>query len=150
MSKHKFVNIIVSVVVLFTLIFGNSINVTAAPGSPTDETKVPHYFGPWPNWANSPLTLPDAQVVITGNGTGAEAVATVGANGAVTGITVTNGGSGYSNAKIDIIGSGTGAAAKATIIKKGAVVGITVNDFGSGYTAPVVSFSGGGSGSGGG
>ncbi|MGW3268293.1 multicopper oxidase domain-containing protein [Streptomyces sp. NPDC001056] len=34
------------------------------PSSPTDETKVPHYFGPWPNWANSPLTQSKAKVVI--------------------------------------------------------------------------------------
>ncbi|MFD1661062.1 hypothetical protein ACFSL4_23380 [Streptomyces caeni] len=34
------------------------------PSGPTDETKVPHYFGPWPNWANSPLTLSKARVTI--------------------------------------------------------------------------------------
>ena len=39
--------------------------VVSAPASPTDESKVPHYFGPYPNWANSPLTLPDATVTIT-------------------------------------------------------------------------------------
>ena len=27
------------------------------PASPTDESKVPHYFGPYPNWALSPLTI---------------------------------------------------------------------------------------------
>ncbi len=31
----------------------------AMPGSPTDETKVPHYFGPYPNWALSPLPVVD-------------------------------------------------------------------------------------------
>ncbi len=116
----------------------------AAPASPVDQTKVPHYFGPYPNWANSPLTLPDAQVVITGNGTGATAEATVGANGAVTGITLIDGGQGYSNVKVDITGSGTGAQASATIVKKGAVVSVAVNTPGSGYTAPTVSFSGNG------
>ncbi|MHB9857908.1 multicopper oxidase domain-containing protein [Streptomyces sp. YIM S03343] len=35
------------------------------PSGPTDETKVPHYFGPSPNWANSPLTLSKAKVTIT-------------------------------------------------------------------------------------
>ncbi|MGC1954538.1 MAG: hypothetical protein WA970_18600, partial [Gammaproteobacteria bacterium] len=25
----------------------------ALPTSPVDETKVPHYFGPFPNWVNS-------------------------------------------------------------------------------------------------
>ena len=60
----------------------------AAPASAVDETKVPHYFGPYPNWANSQFTLPDVTVAITGPGSvgsGATANATVGANGAVTG-----------------------------------------------------------------
>ena len=70
----------------------------AAPGSPTDSTAVPHYYGPWPNWALSPLTLPDATVTIIGDGTGATATATVGGNGAVTGITVNNPGNGYTSA----------------------------------------------------
>ena len=160
MINHKFLNLVFSILIVASLLLSGSFSASAqkaqlpdsagaaAPASPTDELKVPHYFGPSPNWANSPMTIPDAQVVITGNGSGAEAVAIVGADGAVTGITVTNGGSGYSSAKVDIIGSGSGASAKATIIKKGAVVGITVNSFGSGYTAPTVSFSGGGSGGG--
>ncbi len=152
MTIRKFLHLSFFLLIAASIIIGGSLQVQAnslaAPAGPTDESKVPHYYGPWPNWATSPLTLPDAYVVITGNGSGAEAVASVGADGAVTGITVTNGGSGYSNAKVDIIGSGTGAEAKATIIKKGAVVAVTVNTFGSGYTAPFVSFSGGGSGGG--
>ena len=32
--------------------------------SATDKTKVPHYFGPYPNWANSPQTLADAIVTL--------------------------------------------------------------------------------------
>src|SRR5664280_1981351 len=39
----------------------------AAPGasfSATDSSKVPHYFGPYPNWANSPQTLSDAIVTL--------------------------------------------------------------------------------------
>jgi len=151
MLTRKLLERLLVVLMLASLVLGGSMPVlaqTSLPASPTDESKVPHYFGPWPNWANSPFSMPDAQVVITGKGSGAEAVATVGANGIITAITVTNPGSGYSNPKIDIIGSGTGAAAKATVVKKGSVVAITVNTFGSGYTAPVVSFSGGGSGSG--
>ncbi len=123
---------------------GTAAPPPAMPASPTDEAKVPHYFGPYPNWAQSPMTLPDAVVTITGSGTGATAEATVGANGAITGITVTNGGQGYGNAKVDITGSGTGAAASATVVKKGAVVSVTVNTPGAGYTAPTVSFSGNG------
>ena len=143
MKISKFLNFIVSLMVLTTLFVGSSSNVTAMPMDPTDETKVPHYFGPNPNWANSPFTLPDAQVIITGNGSGAEAVATVGANGAITGITITNPGHDYSNVKVDIMGSGTGATADATIVKKGSVVDVTVNTPGTGYTAPVVTFSSG-------
>lgn len=136
-----------------SLIFGSGGFATlqrtlAAPAGPTDETKVPHYFGPYPNWANSPLTLPNAQVMITGNGTGATAEATVGAGGAITAITVTNPGSGYSTAKVTITGSGTGATADALIVKKGAVVAITVNTAGSGYTAPTVTITNGGAGTG--
>ncbi len=148
MTKRKVFNIIVSLVMIFSMLWGPTRQAGAMPANPTDETKVPHYFGPYPNWANSPLTLPDATVTIAGNGTGATAEATVGANGAITSITVTNPGRGYSNAKVDITGAGTGAMASAVIVKKGSVVAITVNSPGTGYTAPTVAFSGGGSGGG--
>ncbi|MFA5787843.1 MAG: hypothetical protein WDA71_12835, partial [Actinomycetota bacterium] len=116
----------------------------AAPASATDGTKVPHYFGPYPNWANSPLTLPDAVVDIAGDGTGAKATATVGGNGVITGIRVTYPGSGYTAATVSITGSGTGAAATATVTASGVVTGITVNTPGSGYTLPAVTITGGG------
>jgi len=144
MNHRRFLHITFSLIIAVSLMLGGSSKVTAMPMNPADETKVPHYFGPNPNWANSPFTLPDAQVVITGNGTGATAEATVGAGGAITAITVTNGGQGYSSAKIDIFGSGTGAMAKATIVKKGSVVAVTVDTPGTGYTAPTVTFSGNG------
>jgi FtsP/CotA-like multicopper oxidase with cupredoxin domain len=35
------------------------------PLSPTDETKVPHYFGPYPNYANSAQALANAVVTIS-------------------------------------------------------------------------------------
>ena len=120
--------------------------VGAAAGPPADIPGVPHYFGPTANWANSPLAKADATVTITGDGTGATAVATVGANGSITAIDVTNGGSGYGTAKVTITGSGSGATANATIIKKGAVTAITVVTGGHGYTAPVVTIKGNGSG----
>ena len=144
MKARKILNIFVSLMVLTTLIFGSSVKATAATASAVDETRVPHYFGPYPNWANSPFTLPDAQVVITGDGTGATAEATVGANGVITGITITNPGHNYNNAKVDILGSGTGAKADVTVVKKGSVVAVTVDAPGSGYTAPSVTFSGNG------
>ena len=117
----------------------------AAPISATDPTKVPHYFGPWPNWANSPLTLPDVQVNITGGGgIGAAATATIGANGAVTGLAITDPGSGYTSAPtVTFGGAGDGASATASVNTTGSVTGVTVTSGGAGYTAPVVSFAGG-------
>ncbi|MEP7134635.1 MAG: multicopper oxidase domain-containing protein [Chloroflexota bacterium] len=169
MKNRKFFNIVVSLMVLTTLLFGGNSSATALqardtnasaaslsaqnapaastnalPISPTDETKVPHYFGPWPNWANSPLTLADATVQITGDGQGATAVASVGANGVVDGITLTNPGSGYTTASVNITGSGTGATANAVVLASGAITAVAVNTSGSGYTSPVVTFTGGG------
>ncbi|MFT3891906.1 MAG: hypothetical protein QM730_09760 [Anaerolineales bacterium] len=107
-------------------------------------SKVPHYFGPYPNWANSPLTYPDVNVEIVGDGTGATATATVGANGTVTGITLTNPGSGYTSATVNITGAGTGATADAVVTTSGIVMAVTVSAGGNGYTMPVASVSGGG------
>ena len=45
--------------------FQPAVAEAAVPASATDETKVPHYFGPYHNWANSPQTLADAIVKIT-------------------------------------------------------------------------------------
>jgi hypothetical protein len=151
MFDRKFLHILFSLLVIASIVLGGSVQVKpvmAMPMDPTDESKVPHYFGPYPNWANSPFTLPDAQVVITGSGTGATAEATVGANGAITGITVTNRRAWLFECEGRHLGSGTGAMAKATIVKKGSVVEVIVNTPGTGYTAPTVTFSGGGPGGG--
>ncbi|HPT24549.1 MAG TPA: multicopper oxidase domain-containing protein [Anaerolineaceae bacterium] len=117
---------------------------TALPASPVDESKVPHYYGPYPNWALSPLTTADVAVEIVGDGSGATASATVGANGALTGIQITNPGRGYTTASVNIIGAGTGALADAVLTSSGAVVAITVDASGSGYRIPVVTITGGG------
>ncbi len=123
----------------------NAAPAPALPASPVDETKVPHYFGPYPNWANSQFTLPDVAVAIDGDGAGAAATATVGANGTVTGITLTDPGSGYTAATVSFSGAGgTSASATATVAASGAVTSITLDAAGAGYTAPTVSFSGGG------
>jgi len=82
-----------------------------------DPGGVPHYFGPYPNYANSPLP-----------------------SGPVTGITVTDGGSGYISPTVtitDLYGTGTGATATATVAG-GVITDITVTDGGTGYTAPLV------------
>ena len=46
-------------------LFQPDVAEAAVPSSTTDTTKVPHYFGPYPNWANSPQTLADAMVKIS-------------------------------------------------------------------------------------
>ncbi|MBP7690562.1 MAG: multicopper oxidase domain-containing protein [Anaerolineales bacterium] len=152
MTKSKTLNFAISLIVVVSLLFqgtGASLGfklevANAAPVIATDETQVPHYFGPAPNWANSPFTLPDATVEITGNGMGAAAQATVGANGTITGINITNPGSGYTFANVTITGAGSGAGATATVMTSGAVTGVTLGVGGADYTAPVVTFSGGG------
>jgi hypothetical protein len=152
MLTRKFLNHVFVILMLVSLLLSGSVptlrptTALAMPGGPTDETKVPHYFGPYPNWANSPYTLSDVAVTITdpgGLGVGATAVASIGANGAVTGITITNPGSGYTAATVDITGAGNGATATATVALSGAVIGITVTASGTGYTAPTVTFTGG-------
>lgn len=126
-----------------------SSSVAAAmPASAVDETAVPHYFGPNPNWAQSPFTVPDAVVEISApteaGGVQAEAVATVGANGVVTDISVTNPGSGYTSATVTISGSGAAAAATALVTMTGIVTDIQITAPGTGYTAPTITISGGG------
>ena len=108
----------------------------AAPSSPTDETKVPHYFGPYPNWANSPLRVADASVTITdpGGGTGAKASPPSTSNRSDHRADVTAPGSGYTAGTTTVainLGS-TGqpatnpATATATVQAGAAVTGITV------------------------
>lgn len=83
------------------------------------------------------------------NGVSAIATATI-SGGAVTGITISNGGSGYTTAPTvnfygggSVVNGGTKARATATVTN-GVVTGITINNGGSGYTsAPTVTLSGG-------
>jgi FtsP/CotA-like multicopper oxidase with cupredoxin domain len=118
----------------------------AAPASATDATQVPHYFGPWPNWANSPFTLPNATVKITGSGTGATATAQVDpTTGGIASIDVTSPGKGYTTLPTVTIEGGDGTAtATAMIATSGALTGLTVTAGGGGYGGFGVTLSGGG------
>ncbi|MEW6418140.1 MAG: hypothetical protein AB1480_08470 [Nitrospirota bacterium] len=84
-----------------------------------DPGGIPHYFGPYANWAYSPLPT-----------------------GAVTSIMLLSGGSGYTAPVVDILDlyeTGTGATASATIDPAtGAITGITIGSGGTGYSAPQV------------
>lgn len=98
--------------------------------------EIPHYFGPYPNYANSPMPMGNISSItidIAGSGytapvvnitdvyytgSGAIATATIGLNGNVSSIIVTNGGSNYS-APIVTITDPTGTGATATAILGG-------------------------------
>ena len=96
---------------------------------------TPDYFGSYPNYANSPFP---ASVSITGDGKGATATATVDlATGAITAITLTNPGVGYTFANVLIVGGGgTGATASATLNPTtGAVASLSLLTPGSGFNS---------------
>ena len=117
----------------------------AMPANPTDGTKVPHYFGPWTNWALSPLTAAAVNVDITGDGSGATAAATVDpVTGGVASIAIVTPGSGYTAATVVITGAGTSADATASVSTTGTVTGVTVDAAGSGYSGFDIQMSGGG------
>ncbi|WP_440950678.1 hypothetical protein [Methanosphaerula subterraneus] len=91
------------------------INAASTP-APSDP---PHYYGPYPNYANSPMPT-----------------------GSVATVTITSGGSGYFAPVVEIVdlyNTGSGATATATADPAtGAITGVTITNAGSGYTAPVV------------
>jgi FtsP/CotA-like multicopper oxidase with cupredoxin domain len=127
--------------------FGGGM-AAAAPINPTDVTKVPHYYGPYPNWANSPQVLANAVVNLSnGGGAGAEATAKVDPKtGGITSVTVTKSGSGYTSAPdVSITAPGvvfTPATATA-VISTGVLKSIAVTEAGFGFTAPSVILTGG-------
>ncbi len=79
MLNRKTLNIILSALMIVSLTLGQSVHVSAQaqpsaqagnnamamPMSAVDESKVPHYFGPYSNYANSPQVLADAIVTIS-------------------------------------------------------------------------------------
>ena len=110
-----------------------------APISPTDQTKVPHYFGPFPNWANSPFTLPDVAVEITGDGTGATPLPRRwGQTAPSPASPLPTPAAAIPRHTVAITGGGTGAAADAVVNTSSAVTAVTVDTAGTGYTAPLV------------
>ncbi len=66
-SVKSVLAVVAVVAAQFAVVAASPAQAAAAPAasfSPTDETKVPHYFGPYPNWANSPQALADAIVTL--------------------------------------------------------------------------------------
>ena len=127
-----------------SFVVGSTAAVASPPASATDGTKVPHYFGPWSNWANSPFTLSNAAVTIGGDGAGAAATATVDPQtGAISAIDVTAPGHDYTTAPVTITGGDGNATATAAISSTGAVIGLTITTPGAGYSAFDVKIGGG-------
>jgi FtsP/CotA-like multicopper oxidase with cupredoxin domain len=93
--------------------------VDPLPPAP-DPGGVPHYFGPYGNWAYSPLP-----------------------RGSITVLTLQNGGSGYTAPTVtidDAYGTGSGATASATVAN-GVVTGLQITAAGANYTAPIVTIN---------
>ncbi len=121
------------------------VSTAGAAGLPTgatDGTKVPHYFGPWPNWANSPLTSSTAEVAFVdpaGTGAGAAATAQVDpATGGISAITMTAPGHDYSaGTRVTVGGTASNNTALATpvITQSGALVSLKVTAPGAGYSS---------------
>jgi parallel beta-helix repeat protein len=85
-----------------------------------DPGGLPHYFGPYANYANSPVP-----------------------KGTISGVTVDNGGSGYTAPVVnitDVWGTGSGATATASVTN-GIITSIILTFGGSGYSAPIVTIS---------
>ena len=100
-----------------TLASGARMSALAAPAP--DPGGVPHYFGPYPNYANSPLPA-----------------------GGVGPMTVVAPGTGYTSPTVvitDLYGVGTGAVAQA-VVNPGTsgIESVTVTSPGTGYYAPLV------------
>lgn len=159
MSKRKLVNLVFSLFVVASLVLGpislSTSNLASAQGGPAapDPSKIPHYFGPYPNWANSPQVLPDAIVQFSGgtalpNATLPEAVAVVDPKtGGIASVTVTNPGSGYlTPPNVTITAAGVTPSVQATAvatISLGVITDIQVDEAGFGFYTPTVTISGG-------
>ena len=122
--------------------------VSSAPTSPTDESKVPHYFGPFRTRQQPAGACQRLVTIANGGGTGAEATATVDPKtGGISAVTVTSPGSGYTTAPgVTIAAAGvtpTALASATAVISPGALKSIAVAEAGFGFTTPTVTITGG-------
>lgn len=106
-----------SIELFFRIIFNDSVEVYY----PREDMLIPS-SGVWNAEAVRPVYTTAPEVIITGNGTGAIAYATV-ANGAVQSVEIADGGSGYDAAPLTVNGDGTGALAEA-VVSRGEILRI--------------------------
>src|SRR5271169_4366983 len=134
---------VVSVFLLFATVMGfGQVNLTAGPATTTlpDGTVVPM----WGYTCGTPVSTSTATCApLSGSASGA-------ATGALGGIYLLSGGSGYSSSPTVTITPATGntpttPAVATPVVSGGVVVGFNVTNHGAGYTAaPTVTLSGGG------
>lgn len=92
----------------------------AIPAVAMDPGSVPHYMGPYPNYANNPMP-----------------------KGGIGNITLATGGTGYSAPVVsitDVYGTGSGATATAAVTG-GVITSIILTNPGTGYTAPLITIN---------
>jgi FtsP/CotA-like multicopper oxidase with cupredoxin domain len=92
----------------------------SAQAATPDPGGLPHYFGPFPNYANSPLP-----------------------KGVVDNVTIVDGGTGYVAPTVtvtDLYEVGAGATATATVTA-GVITAVTITNGGSNYYAPIVTIT---------
>jgi FtsP/CotA-like multicopper oxidase with cupredoxin domain len=100
----------------------------ANSGAVPPPSGTPDYFGPYSNYANSPLP-----------------------GGTIASIALTTGGTSYTNPTVtitDLYGIGTGASTATASVLNGVITGITGGTGGSGYVAPIVTITDSGAGTG--
>ena len=102
-------------------------------------------YGSVRNERGDPLASREGSVILSGFQYSAFGSASVG-GGAITGVAINNGGSGFTSAPTVTFSGGPGTGATGTaVLTNGVVTGVTVTNPGSGYTEPViVGIAGGG------
>ena len=138
--------IVLTVLAMVLALASTVLGTGAAVAAPPDDTKIPHYFGPWPNWASSPLTLNKASVSFSGTGTEATAVAQVDPQtGGIASVDMVTPGAGYDSGPVTVTidGGTTAATATATVAGTNVVTSFKNIVPGSGYTSFKVSLVGG-------
>ena len=109
----------------FKALYYTSLNKKNIYGASTsslagmDPGGIPHYFGPYPNYANSPMPT-----------------------GPITSISLDSAGSGYSVnttvSIIDVYATGSSATVTRNLTPLGVITDVTLHNPGTGYTAPII------------
>jgi FtsP/CotA-like multicopper oxidase with cupredoxin domain len=121
-ATTRLLPVLLAIGLMLFLVLPNIMVAAQAAAPAMNPGGLPHYFGPWANWANSPMP-----------------------KGAIASITLVSGGIGYIAPVVtlsDVYYTGTGASATAIVDPAtGTITGITLVNGGSGFTAPIVTIT---------